>query len=68
MTIAFTAILAVVVGAVIWFAFHHAAPTSQIVKPPFSSPAVGSKPVSGDTGASLGDYIVSEQAKGSYGV
>jgi hypothetical protein len=68
MPIAFGIVLLVVVGAVVWFAFHHAPPTSQLVKPAFSSPTIGSKPVSGAPSASLGDYITGQQEKGSYGL
>lgn len=68
MPIAFVVALLAVVGVVVWFAFHHATPTSQVVKPAFSSPAIGSKPVAGGSGGNLGDYITGQQDKGSYGI
>lgn len=63
MRYAFLAVIVVVVGVVVWFAFHHSTPTSQADAPSFSKPTVGSRPVAGAT-ETLGDYISGRQ----YGV
>ena len=68
MPIAIILTLVAVVGIIVWFAFHHAAPTSQTTKPAFATPTSGSKPVSGPSSQSLGDYIAGQQDKGSYGI